>query len=121
MKLRYLFTLLLAFGSLSAAAEEINVEEFFVELGDHEIFAVRTLADLSVDSTMRRHSAGVTYTDGSNKSYNFTYNFPAGYDSPWMDLDRLRTPGKCVKSVFVNAQSRDANVRSRVKVLGNTN
>lgn len=146
MKVSFIVALFFSLGSISAFAEQVNLEDFFVELHDHEIMAVTTLADLRVGSELRRHAsnvrncgddlshvmlrvenaglhvaeAGVIYTDGTRKVYNFSYNFPAGYDSPWVDIDRIRRPGKCLKSVYVVAKSRSANTASRVKVIGNT-
>jgi len=139
MKSKFLFALLLAFGTVTAQAD------LFVELPEHEIHAVRTLANLSIGSDLRRHSvrvqncandvthimlrvqnapmhvtgAGVVYSDGSSNSYSLSYTFAAGYDSPWMSLDSFRSSGRCVTSVFFTAQSTDPRVRSRVRVLGN--
>lgn len=71
------------------------------------------------DAGIEVSGAGVLYTDGSNESYNFSYSFPAGYDSPWISIDSFKKADKCVKSVFVIAQSADPQIKSHVRVFGN--
>lgn len=139
----FLSAFALVVGSFQAQSETIRSEDHFME----DIFAVQTLANLSIDGQQIRRYAvrvrncaanlaqimltvensgvkvsggGIQYTDGSNESYSITYTFPAGYQSSWIDVDSFRREGKCVASVFVNAQSTDTNVRARVKVYGST-
>jgi len=138
--MKMIFTLALALGAFSAKADVYSYDY------GYEINAVTTLASLSVGATPQRYSvrvrncadsiasvmlrvadaglkvssAGVVYSDGSKEQYSISYTFPAGYDSPWISIDSFKEAGKCVKSVFVDAQSTDPQIKSRVKVFGNS-
>lgn len=135
--MKLIFSMMLTLGSFAAHAQ---VYEYYFD-ADPAV----TLANLTIGQPARRYSvrvrncadsvgsvmlrvadaglevsgAGVQYTDGSNESYNFSYSFPAGYDSPWISIDSFKKADKCVKSVFVIAQSADPRIKSHVRVFGN--
>jgi hypothetical protein len=138
--MKMLFALVLALGTFGAQAET-----YVYDYGTDYQVMVTTLANLSVGQPARRYSvrvrncadtvgsvmlrvsdaglqvsgAGVIYTDGTVEAYSLNHTFPAGYDSPWISIDSFKEAGKCVKSVFVDAQSSDPRIKSRVKVFGN--
>lgn len=111
---------------------------------DWDIFAVRSIGVFRIGPNPARHSvgvrrcandlthvklmiknsgvvvlgAGVTYTDGAVDEYSFNKTYPEGYESSWLNLDPFRSEGRCINSVFVKAQSTDANT-ARVEVYGN--
>ena len=138
MKLNRLFAVILAFASVTVQADAYVAQHTEYPLAT-------TLASFSVGPDLKRYSvrvrncaeaissimlsvteaglqvegAGATYADGSTESYSLSYNFPAGYESPWISIDSFKEEGRCVKSVYVDAQSVDPRIKSRVKVLGN--
>lgn len=138
MKLNRLFAAILAFASVTVSADAYVAQ-------DTEYPLATTLASFSIGPDLKRYSvrvrncadaissimlsvteagvrvegAGATYRDGTTESYSVNYTFPAGYDSPWISIDSFKEEGKCVKTVYVDAQSVDPRIKSRVKVLGN--
>ena len=143
MKITMISAMLLTLAASFAHAERaIEIRE----TEDFQAVAVTTLANLRIGPDLKRYQvrvrdcgdnishvmlrvadaglrvsgAGATFTDGTNKGYNFTYTFAAGYDSPWIGIDSFKESGKCVKAVYVNAQSADPQIKSRVTVLGSS-
>ena len=138
MKLNWLFAVILTFASVTASADGYVAQ-------DTEYPLATTLASFSVGPDLRRYSvrvrncadaissimlsvteaglrvegAGATYGDGTTESYSVGYTFPAGYDSGWISIESFKEEGKCVKTVYVDAQSVDPRINSRVRVLGN--
>jgi hypothetical protein len=137
MKLNRLIAAIFTLASVTAQAEAYVTQE-------SEYPLATTLARLSVGHDLKRYSvrvrncgeaissvqlsvteaglsvqgAGATYTDGSTESYSFSHTFPAGYDSPWISIESFKEEGRCVRAVYVDAQSVDPQIKSRVVVLG---
>ncbi len=138
MKLNRLFAVILTFASVSTQADAYvsqhtqfplattlarfsvgpDLKRYTVRVRDCAD-AISSIMLTITDAGLRVEGAGATYADGSKESHSLSYTFPAGYESPWISLDSFKEEGKCVKTVYVDAQSVDPQIKSKVKVLGN--
>jgi len=111
-------------------------------MSDYELFDVRQVLSREVGPSMQRHSAnfreclqgfthlrvkvaraglkvdggGAVFSDGSKKETSRTREFAAGYTSPWVSAFLLGIRGRCVSSVYVNAQSTEGSEKSLMQI-----
>lgn len=68
---------------------------------------------------VRVQSFGVTFTDNTSRQFNVNRTYPAGTESPWIDLGIFRAmDSRCVADVVATAQSTGGT--ATVEVFANT-